>query len=108
MVRPLSLLDGVASYTPRTDAFTPQVAAEGYQGPPAGAVSPGYPLPPTGTLIDLAEAQRLIAKHRPLHDTVERARVYGDAALAALECFPDGAERRALADIVEFCIARAR
>jgi len=57
---------------------------------------------------DLAEAQRLIAKHRALHDTVERARVYGDAALAALECFPDGAERRALADIVEFCIARAR
>ena len=57
---------------------------------------------------DLAEAQRLIARHRALHDTVERARLYGDQALAALQCFPDGAERRALADIVEFCIARAR
>jgi octaprenyl-diphosphate synthase len=57
---------------------------------------------------DLAEAQRLIARHRALHDTVERARLYGDKALAALQGFPDGAERRALAGIVEFCIARAR
>ncbi|WP_431270722.1 polyprenyl synthetase family protein [Dankookia sp. P2] len=57
---------------------------------------------------DLAEAQRLIARHGALHDTVERARLYGDQALAALRSFPDGPERRALADIVEFCIARAR
>jgi octaprenyl-diphosphate synthase len=57
---------------------------------------------------DLAEAQRLIARHRALHDTVERARLYGDQALAALQSFPDGPERRALAGIVEFCIARAR
>jgi octaprenyl-diphosphate synthase len=57
---------------------------------------------------DLAEAQRLIARHRALHDTVARARLYGDQALAALQSFPDGPERRALADIVEFCIARAR
>ena len=57
---------------------------------------------------DLAEAQRLIARHRALHDTVERARLYGDQALAALQGFPDGPERRALGDIVEFCIARAR
>jgi octaprenyl-diphosphate synthase len=57
---------------------------------------------------DLAEAQRLIARHRALHDTVARARLYGDQALAALQSFPDGPERRALAGIVEFCIARAR
>jgi len=57
---------------------------------------------------DLAEAQRLIARHGALHDTVERARLYGEQALAALQSFPDGPERRALADIVEFCIARAR
>ena len=57
---------------------------------------------------DLAEAQRLIARHSALADTVERARLYGDQALAALQAFPDGRERRALADIVEFCIARAR
>ena len=58
VVRPLALLDGVATYTPRTDGFTPQVSAEGYRGPPAGAGRAGYPLPPTGTLIELAEAQR--------------------------------------------------
>ena len=58
VVRPLSLLHGIASYTPLTDGITPRVAAEGYQGPPAGAGAPGYPLPPTGSLIELAEAQR--------------------------------------------------
>ncbi|TDH63830.1 polyprenyl synthetase family protein [Dankookia rubra] len=57
---------------------------------------------------DLAAAQRLIARYGALHETVERARHYGDQALAALQAFPDGPERRALADIVEFCIARAR
>ncbi len=57
---------------------------------------------------DLAEAQRLIEAHHALRDTVERARLYGDQALAALRAFPDGPERRALAEIVAFCIARAR
>jgi octaprenyl-diphosphate synthase len=57
---------------------------------------------------DLAEAQRLIARHGALRDTVERAQLYGDRALSALAGFPDGPERRALADIVAFCIARAR
>jgi octaprenyl-diphosphate synthase len=57
---------------------------------------------------DLAEAQALIRRHGALRDTVARARQFGDAALAALAGFPDGPERRALAGIVEFCIARAR
>ena len=57
---------------------------------------------------DLAEAQALMARHGALGDTVARAREYGDAALAALAVFPEGAERRALASIVEFCIDRAR
>jgi octaprenyl-diphosphate synthase len=57
---------------------------------------------------DLAEALGLMQRHGALRDTVERARAYGNAALAALAHFPDGAERRALAGIVEFCIARAR
>jgi octaprenyl-diphosphate synthase len=57
---------------------------------------------------DLAEAQALIRRHGALRDTVERARQFGDAALAALASFPDGPERRALAGIVAFCIARAR
>src|SRR3712207_6988912 len=43
---------------------------------------------------DLAEAQALMARHGALCDTVARAREYGDAALAALAVFPEGAEDR--------------
>jgi octaprenyl-diphosphate synthase len=57
---------------------------------------------------DLAQAQALMRRHGALADTITRARVYGDQALAALAGFPDGAEKRALAAVVEFCIARAR
>ncbi|MGG5809122.1 polyprenyl synthetase family protein [Falsiroseomonas sp. CW058] len=57
---------------------------------------------------DLPRAIALMQKHHAFADTVARARHYGDAALAALMTFPDGAERRALADVVEFCISRAR
>ncbi|MBX9701026.1 MAG: polyprenyl synthetase family protein, partial [Acetobacteraceae bacterium] len=60
------------------------------------------------TEADLAEAQALILRHGALRDTFARARDYGDAALAALAAFPDGAERRALEGIVAFCIERAR
>jgi octaprenyl-diphosphate synthase len=60
------------------------------------------------TEADLAEAQRLMTRHGALADTIARARDYGAKALAALDAFPDGPERRALAGIVEFCIARAR
>jgi octaprenyl-diphosphate synthase len=57
---------------------------------------------------DLAHAQALMARHRALADTIDRARGYGDQALAALAGFPDTAERRALADVVAFCVERAR
>jgi octaprenyl-diphosphate synthase len=57
---------------------------------------------------DLAQAQALMRRHGALADTIARARVYGDQALAALAGFPDGAEKRALAAVVEFCIERAR
>ncbi len=57
---------------------------------------------------DLGRAIALMQKHRAFADTVARARDYGMKALAALEAFPDSAEKRALADIVEFCISRAR
>jgi octaprenyl-diphosphate synthase len=57
---------------------------------------------------DLRRAQDLMHVHSALRDTVERARSYGDAALQALDAFPPGPERSALAGIVEFCIARAR
>jgi octaprenyl-diphosphate synthase len=57
---------------------------------------------------DLARAQALITRHRGLADTIGRARAYGDQALAALAGFPEGPEKRALADVVDFCIERAR
>jgi octaprenyl-diphosphate synthase len=57
---------------------------------------------------DLAQAIALMQRHRAFADTVARARQYGEAALAALSVFPDDVPRRAMADIVEFCIARAR
>jgi octaprenyl-diphosphate synthase len=57
---------------------------------------------------DLARAQSLITRHGALADTIERARGYGDQALAALASFPDTPEQRALADVVAFCIERAR
>ncbi len=57
---------------------------------------------------DLATAIALMQKHRAFADTVARARDYGAKALAALAAFEDCAEKRALADIVGFCISRAR
>ncbi len=57
---------------------------------------------------DLGTAIALMQKHRAFADTVARARDYGAAALHALSAFPDSAEKLALADIVEFCISRAR
>ena len=57
---------------------------------------------------DLEEASALMRRHGTLAATVARARDFGRSALGALAAFPDGPERRALAGIVEFCIARAR
>ncbi len=55
---------------------------------------------------DLAEAQRLIAKHNALGDTVQRASHYGAMARDALGIFPDSADKRALVEVVDFCIRR--
>ncbi|WP_424812073.1 polyprenyl synthetase family protein [Roseococcus sp. YIM B11640] len=60
------------------------------------------------TEADMAEAQRLMARHRCIERTVERAEFYGDAALKALESFPENEARAALAEVVRFCIERAR
>ena len=49
----------------------------------------------------------LMAKHRALEDTIKRARHYGAIAKDALALFPDSRMKDALADTVEFCIARA-
>jgi octaprenyl-diphosphate synthase len=57
---------------------------------------------------DLAEAQALMARHRAVERTVARAAEYGDAALRALGLFRPGETRDAMADVVRFCIERAR
>jgi len=56
---------------------------------------------------DLGQALALMRRHGALDDTIERARLYGDQAIAALAGFPDVAEKKALADVVVFCIERA-
>ena len=57
---------------------------------------------------DLAEALARMRRHGALADTIERARRYGDQAIAALAVFPESAEKQALADVVTFCVERAR
>jgi len=57
---------------------------------------------------DLEKAIGLMQARGTLAATIDRARDYGARALEALSIFPEGPERRALAGIVEFCIARAR
>jgi octaprenyl-diphosphate synthase len=56
---------------------------------------------------DLEHAIELMRRHRALDDSLERARHYGRIARDALGIFPDGPEKRALADLVEFAIERA-
>ena len=55
---------------------------------------------------DLEQAVELMRKHRALEDTIERARHYGAIAADALAIFPDSAHKRALLDVVEFCVSR--
>src|SRR5436305_11046072 len=56
---------------------------------------------------DLDEAISLMAKHRAIEDTVQRARHYGAIAKDALALFPDSAWKAAIEEAVEFCIARS-
>lgn len=56
---------------------------------------------------DLEHALVLLNKHNTIDDTVTRARLYGDKAIADLDCFADCAAKSALKGIVEFCIERA-
>jgi octaprenyl-diphosphate synthase len=57
---------------------------------------------------DLATAMALMTKYDTIGETIARARRYGDKAIAALDVFPDSTERRAMVDVVRFCIDRAR
>ena len=76
-------------------------AHAGFTGPIAGAVG-------CAGLTDLGRAQELIARHDGIGETIRRAERYGAAALSALEGFPEGEFRRAMAEVVEFCINRGR
>lgn len=55
---------------------------------------------------DLEHAIELVARTDALADTIDRARGFGSSALEALQELPEGATRDALAEAVEFCIAR--
>jgi octaprenyl-diphosphate synthase len=55
---------------------------------------------------DLERAIGLMTKHRALEDTITRARHYGAIAADALALFPASPMKEALADAVEFTIAR--
>ncbi len=55
---------------------------------------------------DLDRAFQLLRKHGALSETLDRARRYGDAARAALAPFRDCAEKRALDDVIDFCLER--
>jgi octaprenyl-diphosphate synthase len=55
---------------------------------------------------DLEHAIGLMIKHNALEDTIKRAHHYGAIAKDALALFPDCPMKDALAETVEFCIAR--
>src|ERR1700686_3241466 len=55
---------------------------------------------------DLEHAIGLMTKHRALEDTIGRAHHYGAIARDALALFPDSPMKTALAETVDFCIAR--
>ena len=55
----------------------------------------------------LEQAIGLLVRHRAIEDTVERARHYGAIAKDALALFADGEGKRALLEVVDFCVARA-
>jgi octaprenyl-diphosphate synthase len=59
------------------------------------------------TDADLEQAVALMAKHRALEDTIQRARHYGAIAKDALALFPASPMKEALEESVEFCIARS-
>jgi octaprenyl-diphosphate synthase len=58
------------------------------------------------TDADLDQAIGLMSKHRALEDAIGRAHHYGAIARDALALFPDSKLKAALAETVDFCIAR--
>lgn len=56
---------------------------------------------------DLAHAQALMQKHGTLTTALERARDYADAAHSDLGLFAPTAHRRAMEEVIDFCVDRA-
>ncbi|MFA5948936.1 MAG: polyprenyl synthetase family protein [Hyphomicrobium sp.] len=56
---------------------------------------------------DLEYAINLMRKYKAIEATLERARSYGGIADDALAIFRDSREKRAMRDVIAFCIARA-
>ncbi len=56
---------------------------------------------------DLPRALDLMTKHQALTDTVARAQHYGAIARDSLGLFSNGEEKRALDELIDFCIHRA-
>jgi len=54
----------------------------------------------------LARAFALLAEHKALEDTIKAARRFGAAARAALSGFADSPHKRAMLEVVDFCISR--
>jgi len=55
---------------------------------------------------DLDHAMALMGNHNALDATFERARAYGAVAHDALAIFEDGPEKKAMLDVISFCIER--
>jgi octaprenyl-diphosphate synthase len=56
---------------------------------------------------DLGRALGLMDRHGALDDSLDRARAYGNDAIDSLAVFEDSPYRRAMIEVVEFCIERA-
>jgi octaprenyl-diphosphate synthase len=57
---------------------------------------------------DLVEAMRLIDRHDAIKTTLDRAARFAHEAKAALDIFPDGPVRRALAGVADYTVQRLR
>jgi len=55
---------------------------------------------------DLEHALQLLEKHRALHDTIERARLYGITAREALRPFPESPVKAVMSRVIEFVVDR--
>lgn len=55
---------------------------------------------------DLEHAMELMGKYQALEATFERARTYGAIARDALAIFDDREEKKAMLDVIDFCIER--